>query len=352
DPKEADDLSGLAEGSNESSAAGSAKGSVKSAKSSKASRGSGGGSAAGDSVAGSSVASSYVGVVSGAFVASASVASASVSTIDQSVADSLVHLAASPSESSTAAEEEKEEDYYEQTKGKFRRVKWVDPKDVEEPEDVDLEMMRCYEDLTTSSYERECAYQAGFAMGGRGSTPSTAAVPSLHDLAHGSAHSGALTHYSRAYSDAFAQMGYDPPAPKFNSPAPTPTPDPHAAAQLLHNPRMRIATVSSGYRKANYFVREDLDTRIYFHQLVSSIGGRRRVHGPKGLREDGAGRRARVDGAARTGARGGQGLGPRLGNAEALRARRAHRFIVRCAVELGQVGRLGRPRIQLQLGAD
>ncbi|KAL7523380.1 hypothetical protein ACHAXR_000150, partial [Thalassiosira sp. AJA248-18] len=35
---------------------------------------------------------------------------------------------------------------------------------------------------------------------------------------------------------------------------------------------MRIATISSGYKKANFFVREDLDTRIYFHQLEDAIG--------------------------------------------------------------------------------
>ncbi|KAL7539486.1 hypothetical protein ACHAXR_009338 [Thalassiosira sp. AJA248-18] len=35
---------------------------------------------------------------------------------------------------------------------------------------------------------------------------------------------------------------------------------------------MRIATISSGYKKANFFVREDLDTRIYFHDLEDAIG--------------------------------------------------------------------------------
>merc|ERR1719232_1050371 len=45
-----------------------------------------------------------------------------------------------------------------------------------------------------------------------------------------------------------------------------------AVSRLLSNPRTRIATVSSGYRKANFFVREDLDTRIYFHQLEDAVG--------------------------------------------------------------------------------
>lgn len=35
---------------------------------------------------------------------------------------------------------------------------------------------------------------------------------------------------------------------------------------------MRIATISSGYEKANFFVREDLDTRIYFHHLEDAVG--------------------------------------------------------------------------------
>ena len=44
------------------------------------------------------------------------------------------------------------------------------------------------------------------------------------------------------------------------------------ALHLLLNPRMRVATVSSGYRRANFFVREDLDTRIYFHCIEDAVG--------------------------------------------------------------------------------
>jgi len=43
------------------------------------------------------------------------------------------------------------------------------------------------------------------------------------------------------------------------------------ASILRDNRRIRIATISSGYKTANYFVREDLDTRIYFHELEEAI---------------------------------------------------------------------------------
>lgn len=35
--------------------------------------------------------------------------------------------------------------------------------------------------------------------------------------------------------------------------------------------RIRIATISSGYKTANFFVREDLDQRIYFHELEDAV---------------------------------------------------------------------------------
>jgi hypothetical protein len=47
---------------------------------------------------------------------------------------------------------------------------------------------------------------------------------------------------------------------------------PTKASILRDNKRIRIATISSGYKKANYFVREDLDTRIYFHHLEDAVG--------------------------------------------------------------------------------
>ena len=43
-------------------------------------------------------------------------------------------------------------------------------------------------------------------------------------------------------------------------------------ASLLINARTRIATISSGYERAEYFVREDLDTRIYFSNLEDAVG--------------------------------------------------------------------------------
>jgi hypothetical protein len=41
--------------------------------------------------------------------------------------------------------------------------------------------------------------------------------------------------------------------------------------QLMGEQRIRIATISSGYKTANFFVREDLDQRIYFHELEDAV---------------------------------------------------------------------------------
>jgi hypothetical protein len=40
---------------------------------------------------------------------------------------------------------------------------------------------------------------------------------------------------------------------------------------LMGEQRIRIATISSGYKTANFFVREDLDQRIYFHELEDAV---------------------------------------------------------------------------------
>jgi hypothetical protein len=41
--------------------------------------------------------------------------------------------------------------------------------------------------------------------------------------------------------------------------------------ELMGEKRIRIATISSGYKTANFFVREDLDQRIYFHELEDAV---------------------------------------------------------------------------------
>jgi len=101
----------------------------------------------------------------------------------------------------------------------YRNVQWMDPKNVSHESDVDYSVLRHYEQLT-----------------------------SVHN------------------DDRYNFNAADPPSS---------TPITNALQQtsiLLTNPRTRIATISSGYKKANYFVREDLDTRIYFHQLEDAVG--------------------------------------------------------------------------------
>jgi hypothetical protein len=40
----------------------------------------------------------------------------------------------------------------------------------------------------------------------------------------------------------------------------------------ITNSRIRIATISCGFKRSNYFVREDLDTRIYFSTIEDAVG--------------------------------------------------------------------------------
>jgi len=105
-----------------------------------------------------------------------------------------------------------------------RPVKWVDPRSVEQVKDVDAGVLRSYEKL----------------------------VNRVSDDTEG-----------------FNGRGVDPPAHNAHSDDPLEDSD---AQTLLSNRRMRIATISSGYKKANFFVREDLDTRIYFHEFEDAVG--------------------------------------------------------------------------------
>lgn len=45
----------------------------------------------------------------------------------------------------------------------------------------------------------------------------------------------------------------------------------HDTSAFMGEQRIRIATISSGYKTANFFVREDLDQRIYFHELEDAV---------------------------------------------------------------------------------
>ncbi|KAL7437395.1 hypothetical protein ACHAXH_008679, partial [Discostella pseudostelligera] len=119
-------------------------------------------------------------------------------------------------------------------------VLWMDPKNVHDPNMVDWNVLRRYDDLMSSSASSSSA-----------STNSSTVAPSSSS----------------------------PPLPSQSSSSyhhPTTSTATHHPL-LLSNPRTRIATISTGFTAATFFVREDLDTRIYFNQLEDAIGymGRR-----------------------------------------------------------------------------
>ena len=125
-----------------------------------------------------------------------------------------------------------------------RRWWWVDPKTIQDENDIDYNVLRQYETLT-----------------GCGSMEETDSLP-YEGGEEGEEKSRALV------------VAVDPPsAPSTEySSTNSPTSSSSNTPSILSNPRTRIATISSGYKKANYFVREDLDTRIYFHQIEDAIG--------------------------------------------------------------------------------
>ena len=122
--------------------------------------------------------------------------------------------------------------------GRSRNIKWVDPKNVHD-EDIDFGLLNVYEQMTGQA-----------AANGQSSTNSFKAQQ---------------------------QRSSDPPEdlPKNNYYPEDDDSSSNArmtkASILRDNRRIRIATISSGYKTANYFVREDLDTRIYFHELEDAI---------------------------------------------------------------------------------
>jgi hypothetical protein len=132
--------------------------------------------------------------------------------------------------------------------GRSRNVKWVDPKNVQD-EDIDFDLLDVYERMTGRVT----------AMNEQSSTTSLK-------------------------EQQQQRRNVDPPEdlPK-NNYYPEEAEDDHdddnssskarmiKASILRDNRRIRIATISSGYKTANYFVREDLDTRIYFHELEDAM---------------------------------------------------------------------------------
>jgi len=121
--------------------------------------------------------------------------------------------------------------------GRRRNVQWVDPKNVHD-EDIDYGLLNVYERM------------AGRAI---------------------------VNDQSSAASSFKQQRMADPPEdlPRNNYYPEEDDSSSNArmtkASILRDNRRIRIATISSGYKTANYFVREDLDTRIYFHELEDAI---------------------------------------------------------------------------------
>ncbi len=115
-------------------------------------------------------------------------------------------------------------------------VLWMDPKNVHhDPDLVDWNVLRTYDDLMSSS-----------------SLSSYSTTPGDAD------HSSKMKNYSHHNQHHHHHQQQQ-------------------QLLLLSNPRTRIATISTGFKAAMFFVREDLDTRIYFHQLEDAIGymGRR-----------------------------------------------------------------------------
>ncbi|KAL3782468.1 hypothetical protein HJC23_002219 [Cyclotella cryptica] len=93
---------------------------------------------------------------------------------------------------------------------KYRNVQWVDPKTITDESEIDYDILNRYRALSSE---------------------------------HGP--------YTR-YGGAGGRGGDEPPPQQ-------------------QQPRIRIATISSGYKTANFFVREDLDQRIYFHELEDAV---------------------------------------------------------------------------------
>ncbi|KAL9187653.1 hypothetical protein ACHAXT_006031 [Thalassiosira profunda] len=125
--------------------------------------------------------------------------------------------------------------------GGWRKIKWADPKSVKDEGAVDYAVLQRYEALA-------------------------AAPPRGGSIAR--IRGGALI--PSTTSRALVPVDPSSAAPPLSSPTA------HSALDdptlLWRNPRTRIATISSGYKKARFFVREDLDTRIYFHQLEDAVG--------------------------------------------------------------------------------
>mmetsp|Transcript_11734 Transcript_11734/g.24345 ORF Transcript_11734/g.24345 Transcript_11734/m.24345 type:complete len:915 (-) Transcript_11734:178-2922(-) len=123
----------------------------------------------------------------------------------------------------------------------MRNVQWVDPKTVMNERDIDFGVLRHYELLANVDGNDD----SGMDFPG----------PTNHSECRGVDADG-------DYQGMMMTGG------AHNDTAANPL---HPCSELLTPKRIRIATISSGYKKANFFVREDLDQRIYFHDLEDAI---------------------------------------------------------------------------------
>ena len=128
-----------------------------------------------------------------------------------------------------------------------KNIQWVDPKTIQEEGEIDYIVLRQYQEL-------------GLTMA------TTTTDYSLDQYGYGGYNTVDSHYYSSTNDNSYhRQQPNNNNSNNNNNSA-------DDATHLLSNPRTRIATISSGYKKANFFVREDLDTRIYFHQLEDAVG--------------------------------------------------------------------------------
>ena len=136
--------------------------------------------------------------------------------------------------------------YIRGTGGRSRNVKWVDPKNVQD-EDIDFDLLDVYERMTgrvAAMNDQSCTTSLKSQQQRRSADPP-------EDLPK-----------NNYYPDEEDDDDHDDDNSKARM---------TKASILRDNRRIRIATISSGYKTANYFVREDLDTRIYFHELEDAM---------------------------------------------------------------------------------
>jgi hypothetical protein len=138
--------------------------------------------------------------------------------------------------------------------GRFRNVQWVDPTKVQD-EDIDFGILEAYERFAG---ERERKYQQQEQPESRNGSLDQRSARSISDPPEDLPKNNEYPEEDECSGPVVHESVTDT--------------RPTKASILRDNKRIRIATISSGYKKANYFVREDLDTRIYFHHLEDAVG--------------------------------------------------------------------------------